>query len=94
MKRTRDGEWSHDKRQSTSDSYLDGNLDIRWWYTEHDFLSRSYSKHFLSQCSGFFAGFIRNQEGTCDIRLYYPKSIIETVFLHIEGETVNLTSRQ
>tara|TARA_B100001287_G_scaffold251344_2_gene232499 strand:+ start:3462 stop:3971 length:510 start_codon:yes stop_codon:yes gene_type:complete len=66
------------------------------WKTRGGILvEKKYSRKFLAKYSGFFAGFMRNSHcNYVDIKLPYPREIIQSLFKHLDGEVVNLSNRQ
>ena len=66
-----------------------------WWHTRDGKMTSMYPKSFLAKYSGFFAGFFRNsQENYVEVKLPYPKDIIKALFKHLDGETLNITTRE
>ena len=66
-----------------------------WWHTREGRATSIYPRSFLAKYSGFFAGLFRSEhKNHVEINLPYPKNIIIALFSHLDGEILNLTSRE
>lgn len=64
------------------------------WHSRDGILVKEYTRSFLAEASEFFAGLFRTSyEEEVNIKMPYPASTIENLFLHLDGECVNLTER-
>ena len=69
------------------------------WHTRDGRVTSTWPRSFLAKHSGFFSGLFRshdseNLSGHVNIRLSYPKEIVELLFKHLDGEQISATGRQ
>tara|TARA_Y100000768_G_scaffold388734_1_gene386572 strand:- start:283 stop:804 length:522 start_codon:yes stop_codon:yes gene_type:complete len=72
-----------------------GMINIRWKTREGE-LSSTWPRAFLEKYSGFFAGFVRTEDGKEDvvINLPYSRECIKNLFKHLDGESLSISERQ